>query len=447
MKKKRDKFEFTNEIKIKTIIAISLMLLLFLSFFFSKKLETLFGLNGGYNKNEAKADVLTKANYVVNYLDVGQGNATVIFLPDGKTLLIDGGNTMYGETIYKFLMEHNVKIVDYMLATHADADHIGGLSYILDKMEVKTIFRPFQISGTGTTATTFYPNDYEDLGAVYLKYNMVSARNKISRITSSVYAEFIEKIYDEKYTCGENEDTYSDVYVFYDGLKFSGENYYFEFFAPEVRDVEDLSKLTLRTKGYATVGYGASNSNDNSAIMLFDCDNDKYLFTGDASFKNGSSKPSSSAKFEETDFIANLNDEEKKIFENVTVYLAGHHGSGYSSSDELLNMINPRFVVISVGENNNYGHPASEVIHRIEKTKNLEKDYLVRTDKNGNISFCNVNGKVCYIVDKNEYGTKETISWEVFAGVIYFAVVFVIFSIKPISEIRQKIWHYIFLTI
>ena len=424
------------------------MLLLFLSFFFSDKLEKFFGLNGGYNKNEAKADVLAKANYVVNYLDVGQGNSSVIFLPDGKTLLIDGGNTMYGETVYDFLKEHNIQTVDYMIATHADADHIGGLNYILDKMEVKTIFRPFQISGTGTTASSFYPNEFEDLSTVYLKYANDTARNKISRITSSVYAEFIAKVYNERYTSVEVEDTFSDVYVFYDGLKFSGENYYFEFFAPEIREEENnLSDFSSRTKGYVTVGYGATNSNDNSAIMLFNCDNDKYLFTGDASFKNGSSNPSSSAKFEELDFVKNLTSDEKKILSNVTVYLTGHHGSSYSSSDNLLSLINPRFVVISVGENNSYGHPASEVIFRIEKTKNLEKDYLVRTDKNGNISFCNVNGKVCYVIEKNEYGTKETISWEVFSGVIYFAIIFVIFSIKPIGEIRQKIWHYNFLQI
>lgn len=434
MKKKKDKFVLTKEIKIKTIIAISLMLLLFLSFLFSEKLENVFGLNNKLAKNETTNDVLNKSDYSVNYLDVGQGNSAVICLPDGKTVLIDGGNTMYGETVYKFLIENKIKNIDYMIATHADSDHIGGLNYILSKMEVKTIFRPFQISGSGTTASTFVPSANEDLKDIYSEIVSGNSRNKISRITSSVYEEFITKIYSEKYTISQKEDTLSDIYVFYDGLKFSGKNYYFEFFFPEKRKENiDFSVTTNRTKGYATEGYGVSNSNDNSAIFLFSCKNDTYLFTGDASFKNGSSKPSASAKYEESDFVKSLTNDEKKIFSGITVYLAGHHGSSYSTSEELLSLINPRFVVISVGENNTYGHPSSEVLHRLQKTKRLENDYLLRTDKNGNICFGNVHGRVCYVVDRNEYGTKETITWEIFATVIYFVIIFVIFNIKPIK--------------
>lgn len=442
-KRKKDKFVITKEIKVKTIIAISLMLLLFLSFFFSEKLETLFGLNNKLCKNEVTNSAFASTSYKVCYIDVGQGNSTLIILPDGKTVLIDGGKTMYGETVYNFLIKENVKSIDYMIATHADSDHIGGLNYILDKMEVKTILRPFQILGTGTTASEFEVSGVEDLERAYFEISNSNKRNKISRVTSGVYYEFISKIYSEKYTSIEREDTYSDIYVFYDGLKFSGEDYYIEFFAPLIRDNNmDLSTRSSRTKGFATVGYGASNSNDNSAIFLFSVNNDKYLFTGDASFKNGSANTSSNARFEESDFVDSLTEEEKIVLSNITVFMTGHHGSSHSSGEKLLNLINPRFVVISVGEFNSYGHPSSDVLCRIEKTKNLEKDYLLRTDYNGNILFGNVGNKVCYVVDRNEYGTKDTISWEVFSCVFYLCFVFVMFSVKSVSEIRQKIWHY-----
>ena len=50
-----------------------------------------------------------------------------------------------------------------------------------------------------------------------------------------------------------------------------------------------------------------------------------------------------------------------------TVLKAGHHGSKYSTSEEWLSHINPDVVVVSAGKENSYGHPANEVLSRIEK--------------------------------------------------------------------------------
>jgi competence protein ComEC len=65
------------------------------------------------------------------------------------------------------------------------------------------------------------------------------------------------------------------------------------------------------------------------------------------------------------------------------VIVAGHHGSAGSTSEELLDTLNPRAAVISSGIKNTYGHPAPETLARL-----LERDiYVYRTDRRGNVTI------------------------------------------------------------
>jgi competence protein ComEC len=81
----------------------------------------------------------------VDFLDVGQGDSALVTMPDGTTLLIDaGGNTMdstrrIGETVVsEYLWWRGLSQVDYVLATHADADHIDGLNDVLKNFTVRS---------------------------------------------------------------------------------------------------------------------------------------------------------------------------------------------------------------------------------------------------------------------------------------------------------------------
>ena len=56
---------------------------------------------------------------------------------------------------------------------------------------------------------------------------------------------------------------------------------------------------------------------------------------------------------------------------------AGHHGSDTSSSEKFINVINPKYSIVSVGENNKYGHLKESVLN------NLKNSYIYRTDKDG----------------------------------------------------------------
>ncbi|MEN3325837.1 MAG: competence protein ComEC [Acidobacteriota bacterium] len=80
----------------------------------------------------------------IDFLDVGQGDSALVTMPDGTTLLIDaGGNTMdstrrIGETVVsEYLWWRGLSQIDYVLATHADADHIDGLNDVLKNFVVR----------------------------------------------------------------------------------------------------------------------------------------------------------------------------------------------------------------------------------------------------------------------------------------------------------------------
>jgi competence protein ComEC len=79
----------------------------------------------------------------IDFLDVGQGDSALVTMPDGTTLLVDGGgNTMdstrrIGETVVsEYLWWRGLSEIDYVLATHADADHIDGLNDVLKNFTV-----------------------------------------------------------------------------------------------------------------------------------------------------------------------------------------------------------------------------------------------------------------------------------------------------------------------
>ena len=66
-----------------------------------------------------------KGELEVHYINVGQGDATFIKSPSGETILIDGGNNGKGKVVANYLKGLGFQTIDYMIATHPDADHVG----------------------------------------------------------------------------------------------------------------------------------------------------------------------------------------------------------------------------------------------------------------------------------------------------------------------------------
>lgn len=102
------------------------------------------GNTGAENTGTAQAGTLT-----VTWLDVGQGDAAVIQC-GGQSMLIDGGKPEKSSYLYAWLQQHGLSYLDVIVATHVDADHIGGLSGALNYASVGTAYCPVT---TGTTET------------------------------------------------------------------------------------------------------------------------------------------------------------------------------------------------------------------------------------------------------------------------------------------------------
>lgn len=92
--------------------------------------------------NTANEDALT-----VHFLDVGQGNA-VLAQCGGKFMLIDGGNRDTSSFVVSYLKKQGIKKLDYIVASHYDADHLSGIVGALHVFEVGTVLAPDYESDT-----------------------------------------------------------------------------------------------------------------------------------------------------------------------------------------------------------------------------------------------------------------------------------------------------------
>ncbi|MBO9129836.1 ComEC/Rec2 family competence protein [Bacillus sp. 165] len=75
----------------------------------------------------------------ISFFNVGQGDCTLIVLPNGKTILIDGGPHEAGELVVRKLEEKKIGGIDLVISTHPDIDHIGGLITVLQQVPVRMV--------------------------------------------------------------------------------------------------------------------------------------------------------------------------------------------------------------------------------------------------------------------------------------------------------------------
>lgn len=92
-------------------------------------------------------------NLDMHVIDVGQADSIYIKLPNGQNMLIDGGNTVNGPTVVSYLQSQGVSKVDYVVGTHPHADHIGGLTDVINSFDIGKIYMPNK-----TATTTEYTN-------------------------------------------------------------------------------------------------------------------------------------------------------------------------------------------------------------------------------------------------------------------------------------------------
>ena len=85
--------------------------------------------------------VFTTAELSVHFIDVGQGDSTLIISGD-RTVLIDAGDSEGGQAVRSYLVSQKVDHLDYIIATHPHSDHTGGIETVLESFETGTLLIP-----------------------------------------------------------------------------------------------------------------------------------------------------------------------------------------------------------------------------------------------------------------------------------------------------------------
>jgi competence protein ComEC len=269
----------------------------------------------------------------VDFLDVGQGDAALVTMPDGTTLLIDGGGRStfrerktnpedtseqsdedeeppferdtrsIGEAVVsEYLWWRGLDHVDYILVTHADADHIDGLNDVARNFKVRAAF-----VARAPLDDPEYQKFAETLRARAIPINMIGARDalRFGSVTANVY------------------------------------------WPMPVADSNAPSK------------------NNDSIVLRMQFGDRSILMTGDIE-KEG-----------EAEIVSAINDLRSDVVK------VPHHGSRTSSTVSFIERTHPRLAIISVGLTSVFGHPNREIVERWRASGGAE---VMTTGRRGTIT-------------------------------------------------------------
>ena len=262
----------------------------------------------------------------VDFLDVGQGDSILITMPDGATILVDGGgrpqfstqkiindegeietfspdSPSIGEAVVsEFLWETGRSKIDFLLPTHADTDHINGLNDVARNFAVETA-----LAGRIPLKDPEFAGFYNNLQEQKIPLAQISRGHTLE--IGGARLEILYPVFDS------NPD--------------------------------------------------AAWGNNDSVVFRLVYGKRSFLFTGDI----------------EKEAEQNLLRQPENLA--CDVIKVAHHGSRTSSTENFVRATSVRFAVISVGRDSPFGHPHKEVVERWQ-TAGAE---ILTTGENGTVTF------------------------------------------------------------
>ncbi len=261
----------------------------------------------------------------VTFFNVGYGNCTFAELPDGKSLLIDGGNGSYVNqlNLLRFLNVRGVEHIDYLVCTSVLAEHCGGLAEVIKYKNVGKIFMPYCYAAGMT-------DGYDNFCKVALSGGSETA---VCEYGAGVFSE----------------------------------NYSFCFLSPSIHTNPDGEYAKLNSEPTL------ENIKNASATLWLQLGDVSFLLTGDgtqSAHKKLVESYSLYGGFEIADKIVRI--------EDCDVLLVSGHGAKVSDCVEIYDLAKPSTAIISTD--------SSPSVEAISNAQRYARDSFYRTDKNGTIT-------------------------------------------------------------
>ncbi len=241
--------------------------------------------------------------FQIHVIDVENGDAIFIKLPNNKTMLIDTGEEIYYDRLSSYIRQYNhfekSNSIDYLLLTHEDSDHIGSAKKIIENFNVKRIYRP-KLYSMFEKENILNEFDYK-----------VSSSNDYNNVIKAAFQNNCELMFSQSGTIINEGDCQ------------------IEFLLP----METLF----------------NNSNNDSAVIMLSYQSKKFLFTGDIEYQA------------EEKLIEKYGDKLK-----ADVLKVAHHGSATSSSQRFLNYVQPDKAILSSSGKSSI-LPNIDVVNRLKE--------------------------------------------------------------------------------
>lgn len=268
----------------------------------------------------------------VTFLDVGQGDATVIELPHGGVVVLDAGPGAMSEggrdlgelVVAPFLRRRGHRRIDLLIASHRHPDHIGGLVSLLERFTVGTLWLPPSAAAPPMQGPR--SGKAAELASAWQRVSEAAVRHGVQ-------------------VQAPRDFTIDEVAI--------------EVLAPcrEARSQSESRRCNLAVAP-------TWSENDSSLVMRLRYGSRVLLFPGDLEL-NGE--------------LALLERYDRGVPVAADILKAPHHCSRTSSSESFVKAVSPRWVICSVGHRNRFGFPHAEVLARYRDLGSM----ILRTDEDG----------------------------------------------------------------
>ena len=306
------------------------------------------GWQGAQSTNHEKTTGSTEDILEIHFIDVGQGDATLIKCGE-ETMLIDAADEDKGTALQYYLVKQNVEKLDYMVLTHPDSDHIGSADVIVTKFPVENVVLSYYEKDTSSYNNLMKALEYKyitpQIAEVGMVFELGSARCTVLgpvqeyEIPNNASVVLLVEH-------GENR------FLFTGDAEVEAEEALLEYAASlqEEKVWQDKESLLETVQQQDTEPWKDAGALKNSGLLQAD------------------------------------------------VYKAGHHGSSTSSSEKFLEAVQPTYTVISCESGNTYGHPHEEVLQRFGE-RNIQ---VYRTDEQGTIVAFSNGGQISWELQSHE---------------------------------------------